>query len=107
MKRRMMFNGPKGMMKDVCANMTMEECKAMMKEMMGNSPELNDLKIDKEEESLATEELRVLFFAWLQQIEEEVEILLKENPELTSMTLADEFKLSEESCSYLLNRVKK
>lgn len=107
MKRGMMFKGPKGMMKDTCANMTVEECKAMMKAMMDDSPEFNDLRVDNEEETLATEELRLLFFAWLQQIEEEVELLIKDNPNINCEELAQEFKLSEESCAYLLNRIRK
>ncbi len=88
-------------MMEMCANMSMEECQAMMQNMMNKEPDYVNLQVEKNNKIIGTPELQALFFEWCGQIKEEMQEYLKSNTnDITK--LAKHFNVSKESCNYLL-----
>jgi hypothetical protein len=55
--------------------------------------------------SLATEELRGLFFEWLTQVEDELRILKADPTELSAADIEEHLGVSGESARWLLGRL--
>lgn len=92
-------------MMDMCANMSMEECQTMMKKMMGNAPDFQQMQIDLNQEIMGTPELQVLFFEWCHQIKKEIQEYANLNDGIGIDEIARHFMLSKESCEYLLYKM--
>ena len=71
----------------------------MMKNMMGHIGKASDLA------AYATPELRNLFEEWLEQINEEVVAFIKKEGKADPATLADQFKISNDSIHYILGKL--
>jgi len=98
-------NKKKTNMMEMCANMSVEECQAMMRKMVNNEPEYRNMQIDLNDEIISTPELQALFFEWCNQIKKELQEYTNSNSKDDIDEISQHFNLSKESCDYLLNKM--
>lgn len=91
-------------MMEMCGNMSMEECQAMMSRMMNktNEPDFSSLQVEQNQKIVGTPELQTLFFEWCNQIKDEMKAYSKSMGKSDLDTVSEHFKLSVESCKYIL-----
>ena len=92
-------------MMEMCANMTKDECQEMMRKMMSNEPDYRSMQVNLNNEIIGTSELQALFFEWCSQIREELLEYKKLNANINIDDISRQFKLSKESCEFLLNKI--
>jgi hypothetical protein len=94
-------------MMEMCANMTMEECQAMMSRMRNKNkePNFNSPKEEHKPKNVGTPELQSLFFEWCDQIKEDMKAYAKSIDDDDLKAISAHFKLSVESCEYLLKEL--
>ena len=94
-------------MMQMCANMTMEECRAMMSQMMNKSkePDFSSLQVEQNQKIVGTPELQSLFFEWCNQIKSEMKAYAQSMDSEDLNTISAYFKLSVDSCKYILNEL--
>jgi len=79
---------------DSCFN-SMEMCKKMMSSISQSS----------EIATFATPEVRQLFEEWVQQVDDEILNLIKENSPITPEEISEKLKISKDSVIYFLSRL--
>ena len=57
-------------------------------------------------ESLANPEIRTLFIDWMEELEEEILIIIKNNHHVEPDDLAERFKISRQGAEFLLKKMK-
>jgi hypothetical protein len=91
-------------MMEMCSGMSMEECQSMMMNMMSNRPDFTNLQMQNTQKIDGTPELQALFFEWCHQIQDEMKVFAANNTSDIN-EIAQHFKLSVQSCEYILNRL--
>ncbi|MDP4094953.1 MAG: winged helix-turn-helix domain-containing protein [Bacillota bacterium] len=71
----------------------------MCQKMMSNMSKNNEIA------TFATPEVRQMFEEWVQQVDEEILVLVKENNVITPEELAEKLKISKNSAVYFLSRL--